>query len=335
MKDKSTTRGLLYIVLITLVLLFLFISIETGTTETSFIDIIVSGCRDWAEFQIINIRFLQSFAILISGICLAVSGLVLQRITRNNLVDPGITGVLSGSALGITLLSLIDLPNNMEFSVVRLVFSFAFGFLVGGLFTLVSLWTKDSMRSLIFGVILNSFVSGSIILIQAFLNPYELQQTFTFLMGGVLIPDGLFLVLEGGILVASILFLILVAKKLDTISLGDIDAHVLGIDIKVWRSLFVTVTVILSSTAVSLTGVVGFVGFVIPNIITLISYRVHSISTRDSIILSGISGGVFLLVSYIISRKLLPMFELPLGVITGLIGAPIFAIILFRITRED
>lgn len=313
---------------------FFFISVEVGTTDTSLIRTLLFQDRSEEDVKVILIRLSQSLAVLLSGISLSVSGLVLQRITKNNLADPGITGVLSGSVLGITIMSAFGVVSFLGFSFVRIVFSFIFGLLAGLIFTLVSSTVRDTLKTLIFGVMLNSFISGLIILVQSLLDPYKLQQTFSFLLGSVVIPDLEFLLTQYSVVIAVISIIVLLSRKLDVISLGDTDSHVLGINIRLWRTIFIVITVVMSSTAVSLTGVIGFVGFVIPNVVTMLSYRFISFSTKDVVILSSVIGGIFLTLCYIVARKLIPFLEIPLGVITGLIGAPIFAFVLFRLDRS-
>ncbi|MEN2998885.1 MAG: iron ABC transporter permease [Brevinematia bacterium] len=331
-KRKVLGRVVLYASILSLGLLVSILSFEFGTTNVSFIRSLIFGVEEKTDLQILRIRVLQSFAVLLTGIALAISGFILQRIMRNNLVDPGITGVLSGSALGVTIFSVLSIDTITNFSMMRIAFSLIFGLLAGTVVMLISAVSKDSLKVVIFGVMLNSFLSGTIVLIQSFLNPYKLQQTFSFLLGSVVIPSNQFAIICGVIVLASAIGLIFFSKKLDIISLGDIDAHVLGINIRLWRSVFLVFTILLSSTAVSLSGVVGFVGFVIPNIVSLLFHRLSFLDTKDGIILSGIIGGTFLQACFVVSRILLPMYELPIGIITGLIGAPIFWLVLLKMS---
>lgn len=320
-----------YIFLFALLIISLFISIEVGTTEVGVLKVILEGKVDETSYQILFIRVSQSLAILIAGLSLSISGLILQRIMKNNLVDPGITGVLTGSALGITLVSILNFNMPIIFSTLKIIVSFIFGITIGGILLAVSLLSKDSLKVIIFGVIINSFLSGVIVLVQSLIDPFKLYQTFSFLMGGVGLPEMNIILLEYIIASISIIILFFVSKMLDIISLGDVDAHVLGIDVRLWRSIFLVISVLLASVSVSLVGVVGFLGFIIPNIVSLLSYKFISIDTNNQIILSGIIGGTFLLICHTISKILLPMYELPIGVITGLVGAPIFAILMLRI----
>lgn len=326
-------KTLIYITAFLTLFITFLLSLEIGSSGISFFNFILFGGND-VEKNIIDIRLSQTLSVLISGISLSVSGFVLQRITRNNLVDPGITGVLSGSALGITVLSLLNLNIIGLISVFKITFSIIFGILVSSILILISLIYKDSLKVVIFGIMLNSFVSGLIVLIQSLLDPFRLHQTFSFLVGSVSIPTSEFLLIGASILVVSLTTTIFLYKKLDIISLGDIDAHVLGIDIKIWRTIFFTLSILISAVAVSFTGIIGFIGFVIPNIVNFLSYKFTSFTTKDSIILTAIFGGSFLLLCFIISKILLPSYDLPLGVITGLLGAPIFSIVLLRLNRN-
>lgn len=332
-KNKASKKLFTYIISLILLLLAFLVSLEIGSSGISFLNFILSGGED-VEKNIIHIRLSQTLAVLISGISLSISGFVLQRITRNNLVDPGITGVLSGSALGITLLSFISINVVGLISVFRIVFSIVFGILVSSLLIITSIIYKDSLKVILFGVMINSFISGVIVLIQSLLDPYKLHQTFSFLIGSVSIPSEEFIILGILILIFSIIAILSFSNKLDVISLGEIDAQVLGVDIRIWRTIFFVIAALISGIAVSFTGIIGFVGFIIPNLVNIISYRYTSFTTKDSIIFTGILGGSFLLVCFTISKILLPFYDLPLGVITGLIGAPIFSFVILRLNQR-
>ncbi|MGC8965147.1 MAG: iron chelate uptake ABC transporter family permease subunit, partial [Brevinematia bacterium] len=136
----SIVRIFVLYFLISLLLVFLFfLSLEVGTTNVSlFRYLLLPGFRDSVIANILNIRLTQSLSVLISGLALSLSGFILQRVLRNYLVDPGITGVLSGSALGITILNLLSL-SLVNFSLLRYSFSFLFGIFVGSILIIVSL----------------------------------------------------------------------------------------------------------------------------------------------------------------------------------------------------
>ncbi|MFN4245203.1 MAG: FecCD family ABC transporter permease [Brevinematia bacterium] len=320
-----------YITLVLLSLLVSFFSIDFGSSNVRFIDFILMSNGDK---RIITLRTLHSFAIFLSGCCLSVSGFVLQRIMKNNLVDPGITGVLAGSALGVTLFSLINFNIPGMYSIIKVIFAITFGIIAGSILLIVSLVYKDSLKVVVFGVMINSFLSGLIVLVQSLLDPYKLQQTFSFLTGGIILNSFELILIGYIIAITVIIILISFSKKLDIISLGDIDAHVLGVNIRFWRSLFLILVVLLSSISVSISGVISFVGFIIPNIINFMYHKVSWINTKNGIVISALLGSIFLTFCYVLSKVLLPLYQLPLGVITGLIGSPLFAIIIFRLSQK-
>ncbi|MGC8766692.1 MAG: FecCD family ABC transporter permease [Brevinematia bacterium] len=330
----SIVRIFVLYFLISLLLVFLFfLSLEVGTTNVSlFRYLLLPEFRDSVIANILNIRLTQSLSVLISGLALSLSGFILQRVLRNYLVDPGITGVLSGSALGITILNLLSL-SLVNFSLLRYSFSFLFGIFVGSILIIVSLKSKDTLRVVIFGVILNSFLSGLIVLVQSISNPYDIHSTFLFLSGSVGYVNWDLLFFDIVLVVLVLLIVVLFSKKLDIISLGDLDAHVLGVSVKVWRSIFLVFAIILSSISVSLTGVIGFLGFIVPNIVNLVFYKFSFFDTKHGLILSSLLGGVFLIVCFVFTKVVVSPYELPLGVITGLIGAPAFALILIKVSK--
>lgn len=324
---------LLYFFVFALLVIFFVLSLEVGSANVSFLGYFFSSVpKDDTIVNILNIRLLQSFSVLISGFCLSLSGFLLQRVLRNYLVDPGITGVLSGSALGVTVFSILGF-SLFYFSLVRYFFSFLFGLIAGAILIIFSMKFSDTLRVVVFGVIVNSFLSGLIVLLQSISNPYELHNTFLFLSGSIGYIGWdmvIFDIVTSFLVLLSLLFF---SKNLDIISFGDVDAHVLGVSVKLWRSVFLTFAVLLSSISVSLTGVIGFIGFIVPNIVNLISYNYHFLNTKHGLVLSSVLGSMFLLVCFIFSKLVVSPYELPLGVITGLVGAPIFGGIITRISK--
>ncbi len=320
------------------IIVFIFsviFSLELGPSNIKFLEILAKLIQNHPPTGIeviYNIRLPQILSVIISGGSLAVTGLVLQRILRNPLVEPGITGVSGGSALGIIVVSNLITATNIYASVYKTTTSFIFGLIVGAILLYISIRYRETLLVIVAGVIINSFVSGLILLLQTLLNPYKINSVMIWMLGSVGIVDYSILSLTLLITFISFSLIIYFSRFLDIISLGDIDAHSLGVDINFWRSFFLGIAILQTSISVSLTGIIAFVGFVIPNMINIIM-KDRIISTKRAIILSFLLGASFTLISFTLSKVIARPFEMPIGVVTGLLGAPIFFIIILKNIR--
>jgi len=320
-------RLFVFLFFFVLLLVVCFVYMEVGSSGISFFGYLLNG-GDETSSRIIYIRLIQLFSVFISGASLALSGFVLQRILKNPLIDPGITGVLSGSALGYVVASYLLPSFSTLFLFWKGLFSFLFGLIPGIILVLISLYSKDSIGVVILGVVLNVFISSLVVFVQSFFDPNTLSSVFTWMMGSVGINDFRVVLVYLGIEVFVLIFMIFLSRYIDVLSIGEVDAQVLGVDVRMWRSVFLVISVFLGSISVLLTGIVGFVGFIVPNTLTLLTYRYRILNTRDTVVLNFVLGGVFLVFSHMVAKVIVGGYELPLGVVTGIIGAPIFAVFL-------
>lgn len=263
--------------------------------------------------------------ILIAG--LAVAGAALQGIFRNPLVGPQIIGVSSGAALGGALALLL-------FSSLFITISFAF---LGGLLAIVLVFLLGLNRHgssllmlILAGVIINAFFAALISLITYFADPNNTLQTIVFwLMGSfatatclkvsVLLPV---VIIAGGIIFA-------LRFRINVLSLGEENAQALGLPVTVTRwTILVCVTLITSAT-VAVSGTIGWVGLIIPHIARLISGHDH----RVLLPASALTGAIYLIAVDTLARSMTSA-EIPLSVITALIGAPIFALLIHSMNKK-
>lgn len=263
--------------------------------------------------------------ILIAG--LAVAGAALQGIFRNPLVGPQIIGVSSGAALGGALALLL-------FSSLFITISFAF---LGGLLAIVLVFLLGLNRHgssllmlILAGVIINAFFAALISLITYFADPNNTLQTIVFwLMGSfatatylkvsVLLPV---VIIAGGIIFA-------LRFRINVLSLGEENAQALGLPVTATRwTILVCVTLITSAT-VAVSGTIGWVGLIIPHIARLISGHDH----RVLLPASALTGAVYLIAVDTLARSMTSA-EIPLSVITALIGAPIFALLIHSMNKK-
>ncbi len=267
---------------------------------------------------VISSRLPRVLGALLVGAALAVSGALMQGITRNYLASPSLMGVVDGSALAITL-GMLLLPNAtaLERIGLSLVGSVLGAALVFGLGSLLPNGLSP-VRLAILGTITGTFLSG---IAAALATYYQIAQDISFWYNArlhQLNPEHLKLAvifLAGGFLVA-----LLVSGQITLLSLGEEVAIGLGQPTAVIKGLAALAVMILTGISVALVGKIAFVGLIIPHITRYLT----GVDYKWVIPCSGVLGGIFLAASDLLSRFLNYPFETPVGVITALIGVPFF-----------
>jgi len=273
-----------------------------------------------------SVRAPRSIVALLMGMALGASGAVLQGILRNPLADPYILGISSGASLSAAIGIIMGLTFLGSFTIPVLAFAGAIftGSLVG-----VMGWKRGGLwpeRLLLAGVGLSFLFSALLMLIMSVSSDEGLRRATLWIFGDLSmsdwsrIPFGLIFVL-GGMLLSMAR-----AKALNALILGDELAHSLGFTPHVERFfLFVSVG-LMTSASVSLGGMIGFIGLLVPHMIRFFAGS----DSRALIPASAFMGGALLCVADLVSRSILPPMELPAGVVTAIIGSPYFLYLLRR-----
>ncbi|MBC8526187.1 MAG: iron ABC transporter permease [Candidatus Cloacimonetes bacterium] len=259
---------------------------------------------------------------LITGMVLATSGGVLQGMLNNPLAEPYLLGISSGAALG----SIIAIVINKIFLMP------IFGFL-GALLTIILVWQigkKGKMiqrtQLILSGIIISLFFSAIIALLMSIFQR-ELGQIFSILMGnlGYIFSKSSISILwiMVGISIIGVTLLNIFSNRINILSLGDYTADSLGVNVYKTRKFLFIITSLLVGMVVAFTGIIGFVGLIIPHICRIMIGP----DNRYLLPLSGILGAGFLVFCDTIARSIL-VIELPVGVITALFGAPFFVYLL-------
>jgi iron complex transport system permease protein len=293
----------------------------------------------------LRLRLLRLGASLTVGAALSMVGCAFQTLLQNPLADPYILGVSGGAALGGTLALALGVPAvslPLAGLVLELDGTFLFSFLgglaaIGLLFGLVlrgrGAWLNP-YALLLAGFALNAFCSALVLFVRVMVESTKTQEVLLWLIGNLsdarltgpnLALFGLLLLLGGGWLVAS-------AKQLNLLSLGDDAARSLGVNADRVRLLVFLASSLMVALSVSLAGMVGFVGIIVPQAVRLL----FGADLRFLLPLSALYGGVFLAVSDAFTRALFPWLhtELPVGLVSAVIGAPLFVWILRREVRH-
>lgn len=275
---------------------------------------------------IVEIRFPRIMASILIGASLAISGVAFQSMFRNPLVSPGILGVLSGASFGAAL-GMIIFKN---FILIQ-ASSFIFGVIAVSIALFISMFNKQNQVILLIlgGVVSSAFFSSLLSITKYMADPYnQLPAIVYWLMGSLaLIDKGTIYIVSIPILL-GIFLMIFLSKYLNILSLGDEEARSLGINVKLVRFTIIITATFISAFTVVLAGMIGWVGLVIPHIARLL------FGSNNIIIvpITALLGAIYLLIIDNISRMLFTV-EIPIGILTSLIGIPFFAYALKNVKK--
>lgn len=288
-------------------------------------------CDDSIRFIIFEVRLPRIILAVLTGSLLSMAGAVYQAIFQNPMADPYVIGISSGAAFGATI-AIIFLPPMMLLgnSIVSLA-AFVCAILTSILVYFISKTKRgvDTFSLLLTGVVISTVLSSFISLIML-AHQDEAMKIMTWTMGSfnakswnhvltILIPT-----------VIGIFFTIYHGKDLNVLVMGEEEAMSMGLDTKRLKRNMLLICALLTSIAVSVSGIIGFVGLIVPHFIRLIFGSEHKFLLKASFVF----GAIFMLLSDTIARSLLGGFEIPVGIITSLIGGPLFLILLVRYRRS-
>lgn len=281
------------------------------------------GIPEVARRLILLVRLPRILAALLIGASFGGTGTAFQAIFKNPLVDSNILGVTSGAGFGAALaLLLMGTGWQVQFS------AFLFGLAAVSLaFAGSRLYKTTPLLVLtLMGILIGSLFSSLTALIKYVADPLDTLPAITFwLLGSLASITWEKIGLLAVITVSGLILLWLVRWRLNVLSLGEVEAQSLGMNPTQLKLIIIIISTLMTASAVSVSGVIGWVGLIIPHAGRLLVGPDHKYLLPVSVNL----GGIFLLLIDNIARTLLPG-EIPLGVLTGLIGVPIFIVLLRR-----
>jgi len=264
-------------------------------------------------------------AFLVGG-CLATVGAGLQALLRNPLADPYVLGISSGAAFGAAVAMLLGIGTSL-FAVSALPWC-AF---LGGLLSIlvvyritVSYGYLPVHTLLLAGVILNAIFSALIMFVTSMMDPNRSFGMMTWLMGTLTAPDYPALGVLALYFVLGILVLFGQARSLNLLTLGEEAARALGVEVEMVKRTVFFAAALLVGAIVSVSGMIGFIGMVVPHAVRM----VHGPDHRLLLPASALAGGSFLVAADTVARTLLAPAEIPVGVVTALAGGPFFIYLL-------
>lgn len=273
------------------------------------------------------VRIPRVLAAALVGMALAGAGVVFQGVLRNPLAEPYVLGISSGAAFGAT----ITIVFGITFTIFGLT-AVSVGAFIGAILTMLLVYNiarvglKSSPTTLLLSGIAVSFLLSSLVSLMIALNRDQVERIVFWTMGSlasvrmsqvqaIYIP-----------IILSLLVFMFFSRDLNVLLLGEDSATSMGIDVAVVRKILLLSATIATAFSVSVSGIIGFVGLIVPHAMRLIVGPNHKFLIPTSIF----TGAIFLIISDTIARTIIAPGQMPLGVITAVIGAPYFIFLLYK-----
>ena len=290
------------------------------------------GGDDVAYAIVMDIRLPRVLLAILTGVALAVSGLIMQAVVGNPIADPYILGISSGASLGATLAIVTGVMSTLGSVAVGLS-AFLFALLTSlGVMILSRLGGRATSERLILSGLALSAAASSIatLLVYTAKNRDAIREVNFWLMGSLSGAKMSQIAVIGPIILALCLFLSVQSRNLNLLLLGDEVAYTLGKDLAKLRSAYIVVVSLLVGLVVYTSGTIGFVGLIVPHMARFLLGTNHRHLIPGTVLL----GASLLLWADVAARNALPAGELPTGVVVSVVGAPLFVYLIVKNSRE-
>lgn len=274
---------------------------------------------------IVDIRLPRVILAGLVGAALSCAGVTLQGIFRNPLVDPFILGISAGAAFGcaITIGFLSFLPLQLTafiFAIVAVMIAYGVARTQGEV---------SRLPLILSGVIVSAFFTAMVSIVKFLVDPHKLQSIVYWLMGSFSLADWRAVKIAGAGVLAGVVPIFLMRWRLNVMSMGEEEAKALGVNIRRERLLFIGFSTFAVAVATSLCGIIGWVGLMVPHLVRMLTGPDH----KNLVPLSIAAGAAFMIAADTVSRTL-TSFDIPVGIITALTGAPFFIYLMKRGGKE-
>ena len=310
-----------------ILLVVTLLGISFGPIHLDFLKIVKTllgldgGLSNLDRTLLFQIRLPRVILAALVGAALATSGAVYQTVFRNPLADPYLLGAAAGAGLGATI---AILGGQSGFRAALPLFAFLGGILaVLATFFVSGSFYADPRSLLLSGIAVGSFATA----IQTYLhqrNSAVLRTVYSWILGELTVADWATVKWASIYIIFSLAVLLIIARQLDGLMLSDEEAYSLGIHPNRIRMIAVAAATLATATAVSASGLIGFVGIVVPHLVRGLIHR----ATNRAIFTVALAGAAFLVLADLGARTLLSPAELPIGVLTAFVGAPFFLFVL-------
>jgi iron complex transport system permease protein len=285
--------------------------------------------RDSMVWQIWwNIRLPRVLLAVLVGSALALSGGVMQGLFRNPLADPGLLGISSGAALMVAISVVIPLSLPAMLALWWPMLAAFIGSLAVTvvIFTLSRSGSGTLSRLLLVGIAINAVCGAAVGVLSWISNDQQLRQLSLWGMGSLGQAQWSTVIASAVIILPAMVATQWQARRLNLLQLGDEEAHYLGVDVKHTQRILLVLSALMVAASVAVSGVIGFVGLVVPHLMRMCIGSDH----RWMLPAAGLAGAILMLIADTLARTVVAPAEMPVGLLTSLLGAPWFLWLILR-----
>lgn len=344
---KRFTYTQVYALLATLLLLLLLGSLGVGAVSIPFAEMPGLVAHRWSgagatnalhEALFFEIRLPRTILAVLVGASLSVSGALMQSLFRNPIVEPGLVGTSAGSALGAALLIVLGQHTLDGWSPVLGSLLAPACALAGGLLATVLVYSLAASTSrvnvslvILAGVAVNALANGGTGFLAYIARDPQARSITFWSLGTLSVASWKMVGIVSLSTIAGILFAFRLARPLNVLALGDAEARYLGVRTGRLKLSVMGVNALLVAVATSMVGIIGFVGLIVPHLLRMLKGS----DNRYLVIGSALLGASLLLATDMLCRVLIAPAEMPIGIVTAFIGAPVFLYLLRRMRKGD
>lgn len=320
--------GLLFLLLVSIL-----IASNIGALSLTWHDLWHAEMAD-SQWQIwLNIRFPRILLAVLVGLALAMSGTLFQALFHNPMADPALIGVNSGASLavGISIIlpSLLPLQSSLYGTMIA---AFIGSIIVSSLIYSLSYRSHASVNKLLLaGIAVNALCFSAVGILTYISNDQQLRQFSLWSMGTLGQAQWQPVFIAGVVILLTAGYSLTLMKKLNLLQLGDEEAHYLGVNVILLKKQLILLGALLVGASVAVSGAIGFIGLVIPHLVRFKFGADH----RWVLPASAVCGAILLLLADTLARTVVAPAELPVGMITSLIGAPYFLWLVMRYRENE
>ena len=308
------------------------LALSSGAVPIKMLSLLEGTATELERTVLVEIRAPRVFLAGFVGAALALSGAALQGLFRNPLADPGLIGVSSGAALGAIAMIVLGSGLNMPSAVIP--YALPAAAVLGALAVTIFLYLFAAyfgqfsiLTVILVGIAVNALASVGIGAFQYVSDDAQLRSLVFWMMGSFGRASWETVIPAMGIVFVSLALLLTQTNNLDRLQLGEDEARYLGVDVKKMKRLIILSAAAAVGAGVSISGIIGFVGLVVPHIVRLILGSGHALVLPGSVLI----GALFMMLADLVSRVLQSPAEIPVSLVTAAIGAPFFLWLISRV----
>lgn len=295
-------------------------------------DLVESESSSIEKVIILQVRLPRVLAAAIVGIALSVSGVVLQGLFRNPMADPYVIGISAGASVGASIAIAFGIGLSF-FGVLYSIPLMAFLFATGTVFLVYNISRTGEgvpmLTLLLVGIAINSFLLAIMSIIRL-LSGEAIHAIMAWIFGSLVNCNWNYVKIALPFVVVGAVLIYVFARDLNIMLLGEEQAHHLGVNTERLKMIMLACATLMTAAAVSISGIIGFIGLIIPHIARILVGPDHRILTPSS----ALAGAIVLILCDTVARSIVRPIELPVGIITSLLGAPFFVYLIRKKKRS-